>query len=110
MWEKVKLGHLCKMNSGGTPSRSKPEYYKGGNIPWVKISDIENAKGGVIVDTEEKITLDGLKSINNRIFKPGTLLLAMYGSVGKVAFLNKEMSTNQAILGIEILEKSKLSS
>ncbi|WFB64999.1 restriction endonuclease subunit S [Sphingobacterium sp. WM] len=109
MWEKVKLGTLCKMNSGGTPSRSKAAYYENGDIPWVKISDIENAIGGIIYDTEEKITTEGLKSINNRIFKPGTLLLAMYGSVGKVAFIKKEMSTNQAILGINILRTDLLS-
>ena len=106
-WETVRLGDLCKMNSGGTPSRSNLSFYKG-NIPWAKISDIENAESGIIKYTEEHISSEGLASINNRIFEKGTLLLAMYGSVGKVAFTGMEMTTNQAILGIQIQDGRKL--
>jgi type I restriction enzyme S subunit len=100
-WKKVKLDILCKMNSGGTPSRKNLSFYSG-DIPWAKISDIEAAEGGIVLNTEEHITNSGLAAINNRIFESGTLLLAMYGSVGKVAFTGKKMSTNQAILGINI--------
>jgi type I restriction enzyme S subunit len=107
-WEMVRLDDLCRMNSGGTPSRSNLSFYNG-EIPWAKISDIENAEGGVIQYTEEHITAEGLASINNRIFEKGTLLLAMYGSVGKVAFAGMEMTTNQAILGIKIKDESKIS-
>lgn len=107
-WEMMRLGDLCKMNSGGTPSRTNLSYYKG-DIPWAKISDIEAAEGGVVYYTEEHITNEGLKAINNRIFEKGTLLLAMYGSVGKVAFTGVEMSTNQAILGIRIIDETILS-
>ena len=107
-WEMVKLDDLCKMNSGGTPSRSNLSFYNG-EIPWAKISDIENAEGGIIQYTEEHITTEGLASINNRIFDKGTLLLAMYGSVGKVAFTGMEMTTNQAILGIKIKDESRVS-
>lgn len=106
-WQKVKLGDICFMTSGGTPSRKNSLYYDG-DIPWAKISDIENAIGGVIYKTEEYITHEALLSINNRVFEPGTLLLAMYGSVGKVAFTGIRMSTNQAILGIKILDESRL--
>ncbi len=100
-WERVRLGDVCNMKSGGTPSRKKSSFF-GGNIKWCKISDIENATEGIVYDTEEKITEEGLSDINGRIFSEGTLLLAMYGSVGKVAFINEQMSVNQAILGINI--------
>ena len=100
-WERVRLGEVCNMKSGGTPSRKKSSFF-GGNIKWCKISDIENATEGIVYDTEEKITEEGLSDINGRIFSEGTLLLAMYGSVGKVAFINERMSVNQAILGINI--------
>lgn len=105
-WKKVKLGDLCDMNSGGTPRRNNPDYYNG-NIPWAKISDIESANG-FIKTTEEKISIEALQSIGNRIFPKGTLLLAMYGSVGKTAITGIEMSTNQAILGIRPKDESKI--
>lgn len=94
-----KLGEICNINSGGTPSRKESSFY-GGDILWAKISDIENANNGIITNTEEKITESGLLNIRNKLFPKNTLLLAMYGSVGKVAITGKSMSTNQAILGI----------
>jgi len=41
-----------------------------------------------------------MKSKNMPIGQPGTLLLAMYASVGEVAFLKIEATWNQALLGI----------
>ncbi|MGE8657845.1 MAG: restriction endonuclease subunit S [Achromobacter sp.] len=96
---KVKLSDVCDISSGGTPSRTNPENFKG-NIPWAKISDIENAVNGVVHDTEEHISAEGLKSIRGKLFPEGTLLFAMYGSIGKVGICGRELSTNQAILGI----------
>jgi len=96
----VELGELCEMSSGGTPLRSEDRYYTDGTIPWVKIGDIENADAGVINWTEEFITEEGLAAINGRSFDKGTVLFAMYGSVGKVAVAGMTLSTNQAILGI----------
>ncbi len=93
-----KLDFYCHISSGGTPSRRQEAFY-GGDILWSTIADIEKSDG-IIVDTKEKITSEGLASIGNRIFTKDTLLLAMYGSVGKVAIAGKEMATNQAILGI----------
>ncbi len=101
------LSEIYRMMSGGTPRRGVPGYYNG-KIPWVKISDIENAVNGVINYTEELITQEGLDSINNRIFDKGTLLLAIYGSVGKVAIAGCQLSTNQAILGIKPKDNSLL--
>lgn len=107
MWTNVKLDYLCEMNSGGTPRRGVTGYYDG-NIPWVKIGDIDNAIAGIITETEELITREGLRSIRGRIFPKGTLLLAMYGSVGKTAFAGVDLSTNQAILGIRIKDPTIL--
>ena len=40
----VKLGDLCVINSGGTPRRNNESYWKNGDIPWVKISDLNKKK------------------------------------------------------------------
>lgn len=105
-WPTLKLGELCNVQSGGTPRRGIPHYY-GGDIPWVKIGDMDSPDG-VVLNTEETITKDGLEAINNRLFPFGTLLLAMYGSVGKIAVAGRELSTNQAILGISIKNEAQL--
>jgi type I restriction enzyme S subunit len=51
-WIEVELGDVCFTTSGGTPSRSKSEYYKG-TIPWVKSGELNY---GLILDTEEHIS------------------------------------------------------
>jgi type I restriction enzyme, S subunit len=96
---KVRLSDVCAISSGGTPSRNNPEYFKG-DIPWAKISDIENADNGVVYATEEHISTEGLKNIRGKLFPKDTLLFAMYGSIGKVGITGRALSTNQAILGV----------
>jgi type I restriction enzyme S subunit len=101
------LGKLCTIKSGGTPPRNQREYW-GGEIPWAKISDLDTHDGGALKFTEEKISITGLEAIHNRIFPAGTILLAIYGSVGKTAVLGVESSCNQAILGIQIEDTTAL--
>lgn len=95
----VKLADVCDISSGGTPSRSTPSFFQG-DIPWAKISDLDNSRDGVVTATEENISLAGLQNIRNKLFKKGTLLFAMYGSIGKTGIAGRDMATNQAILGI----------
>lgn len=101
-----RLGDLCITQSGGTPRRENQDFY-GGSIPWAKIGDI-TAANGLVRQTEEHLTRAGLDAIGGRLFPSGTLLLAMYGSVGKVAVAGCELSTNQAILGIQARDESKV--
>jgi len=90
----VKLDDLYKITSGGTPSRTKLEYYENGNIPWVKTGDLKNR---YINDVQEKINEDGLNNSSAKIFSKNTVLLAMYGAtIGNCSILNISAATNQA--------------
>ncbi len=96
-WKIVKIGKISKSYAGGTPSRSKKFYY-GGNILWVKSGEVPNRN---IIDTEEKISEEGLKNSSARNVPKNTVLVAMYGATaGKVGILKKEATTNQAVLAI----------
>lgn len=102
----MRLGDLCEIKSGGTPRRSERAYY-GGPIPWAKIGDLDKADP-VLSATEETLTTEGLRAIRGRIFPAGSILLAMYGSVGKLAIAGIELTTNQAILGIRVRDEGAL--
>lgn len=101
----VRLGNLCVINSGGTPRRNNESYWKNGDIPWVKISDLKN---GVVESTEEFITLDGLNNSSAKIFPRGTLLYTIFATIGEVAILKMDAATNQAIVGIQLKENQKV--
>jgi len=96
-WIKCTLGEVCFTTSGGTPSRSNKSYYEG-KIPWVKSGELNN---NIILDSVEHISEEALKKSSAKIFPKGTLLFALYGAtIGKMATLGIEASTNQAICGI----------
>ena len=100
-----KLGEICDFISGGTPSKSKNEYWKNGNIPWIKISDF---KEKYIKCSDEKITKNGLENSSAKLLKKGTILYTIFASVGKVAILDIEATTNQAIVGINLKEDNSI--
>lgn len=101
-WRWVKLGEVTKAQSGGTPWRGNPAYY-GGPYPWAKIEDLTRA--GMWIDkTEETITDLGLSESSARVFPAGTVLFAMYGSIGTASIARLPITTNQAILGCECSE------
>ena len=97
-WPSYKLGDICDTTSGGTPSKSHPEYYLNGTIPWLRSGEVE---GTNITDTEIKITDLGVKYSSAKWFPAQTVVVAMYGAtVGEVGILGKPMTTNQAVCGI----------
>ena len=97
--EKSKLSDICDIKSGGTPSRSKREFWDGGTIPWVKISDF---KGKYIKKTEEMITPEGVAGSSAKVFPKGTILYSIFATLGEIAILEIEACTNQAIAGLTL--------
>ncbi|EMW1810400.1 restriction endonuclease subunit S [Escherichia coli] len=97
-WRYLKIEDFCSTGSGGTPSRSKPEYYEGGDIPWIKSGDLKDSK---IYDANEYITAAGLENSSAKIVEKDSILIAMYGAtVGRLAILGINAATNQAICNI----------
>ena len=96
-WKCVKLSDLAEIQSGGTPSRSNSSYWNG-NIPWVKISDI---KGKYITETEEFITEEGMSNSSAKMFERGTIIFSIFATIGKVAILDIDATTNQALVGLK---------
>ncbi|WP_394906085.1 restriction endonuclease subunit S [uncultured Mesonia sp.] len=94
-WEKVKLKSIASVSSGSTPSRKIDKYW-GGKIPWVKTGEV---KSKLILDTEEKITQDGLLNSSCKLYEKGSIIIAMYGqgkTRGQVGLLGIDATTNQA--------------
>lgn len=96
-WVWTTIGEIGILASGGTPSRKYPSYFKG-TIPWVKSGELDY---NIIFDTEEKINQEALENSSAKIIPANSLLIALYGStVGKLATLGIDASTNQAVASI----------
>jgi type I restriction enzyme S subunit len=104
-WEVKKLKDISQIGTGATPSREKEELYYGGDIHWVKTTEVHNCE---ITNTEETITQLAIEHTNCKIYPPNTLLMAMYGqgkTRGQIAKLKINAATNQACAAILLNER-----
>ena len=92
-FKSLKISDICKIGSGGTPTRSNKKYYSG-NIPWIKTGELNN---DIVVDSEEKITQEALENSSAKLYPANCIIMAMYGAtIGKTAKLGIAAATNQA--------------
>jgi type I restriction enzyme S subunit len=91
------LGELVDLASGGTPARSRPDYYEG-TIPWITGADIDAA--GTVV-SRALITEEAVSKSATTVAEPGWLLLVTRTSVGKVGLADKATAFSQDITGIK---------
>jgi len=95
-WTWARMGQVGDWGAGSTPLRGNQDYY-GGNILWLKTGELNN---DIVYDTEEKITQRAFQDCSLRMNKIGDVLIAMYGAtIGKLAIVGKELTTNQACCG-----------
>jgi type I restriction enzyme, S subunit len=92
-WKLMKLGELADWGSGGTPNSNNPEYYNG-NIPWIIIGDLND---GNIYSSSKRISQLGLQNSSAKLVPIDNVLVAMYGSIGKLGINRIPLATNQAI-------------
>ena len=99
-WQVIQLGECATVSSGTTPSRADSRYWVDGTVPWVKTGEVDYCH---ITATEERVTELALRETSLRLYRAGTLILAMYGqgiTRGKVAILDIPATINQACAAI----------
>lgn len=92
-WAVATLGEVAEWGSGGTPRAGTAAFYNG-HIPWAVIADLNDR---VVNRTQRSITEAGLAGSSAKMVPAGAVLIAMYGSIGKLGVAGTEMTTNQAI-------------
>ena len=99
-WEIKKLGDLCNLMTGGTPSRSKMEYFENGTIKWLVSGDIHKKE---IFDCEGRITELGMANSNAKLLPVNSVMIALNGqgkTRGTVALLRTDATCNQSLVSI----------
>ena len=99
-WKRICLGKCyLKGKAGGTPKTTYREYYVGGQVPFLSITDM-TGQGKHIRHTEKHITELGVKNSSAWRVPPGSLILSMYASVGFVSINTIELATSQAMFSM----------
>ncbi|MFE9778625.1 restriction endonuclease subunit S [Streptomyces sp. NPDC005775] len=92
-WAISTLDQVAAWGSGGTPKAGTSAYY-GGGIPWAVIGDLSD---GPLRETASTLTEAGIANSSAKWVPAGAVLIAMYGSIGKLGIAECSVTTNQAI-------------
>jgi len=100
-WKVVKLEDSevsSHIKSGSTPAKNRADYWNG-TIPFVTIGDMTKTVK-YLYDTESKITEFALKNSNTLLVPENSILLSMYGTVGKIVINRITTAISQNIAAI----------
>lgn len=101
-WDVVTLGNEFRIESGGTPDTSIPEYWDG-DIKWVTLVDIPEVITG-INDTARRITEEGLNKSSAKLLPKGTVLVSTRATIGRIGVAEDEIATNQGFKNVIVNE------
>lgn len=106
-FEWMTLGDVTKKwYSGGTPTAGKPEFYEGGNIPWLRTQEV---KFSDVSETEVFITPAALKNSSAKWIPENCVIIAISGATAGRTAINKiPLTTNQHCGCLEIDDKKAL--
>ena len=103
----VRLGDICRFQSGGTPAKGEPSYFNG-TIPWITTV----ALNGSSIDESNAVDWITEKAIENsaaKIVPANSVMVGTRVGVGKVAINKVPMSTSQDVISLLDIDENKWS-
>ena len=80
-WDTAAVGSVCKeIFGGGTPSKSHPEYYENGDIPWVSSKDM---KTDVLTESQIYINQKGVDNSTARMVPVNSVIMVIRSGILK---------------------------
>ena len=102
--EMKKLGEVCEIKNGYTPSTKKPEFWENGSIPWFTLEDIRK-NGRILSDAIKHITPTGVKK--SGLFPQNSIIVSTTATIGEYALITRDFLCNQQISCISVKEATR---
>ncbi len=97
-WRIKPVSEVVDCVGGGTPSTAEPIYWEGGTHHWTTPKDFSSLQAPILLDTERKLTDDGIAKISSGLLPAGTLLLSSRAPVGYLAI---PVAINQGFIALK---------
>lgn len=97
-WVVMPIRYAARLESGHTPSRSRPDYWENCTVPWFTLADIWQFRNDVTdyaTETKELISELGMVNSAARLLPAGTVMLSRTASVGFSGIMGVPMATTQ---------------
>ena len=105
-WPLVKLGDICRIELGKTPSRGDASLWdkdKTGSNIWLSIADLPLTEKPVMLDSKEYISDRGAGLC--KVIPAGTLMVSFKLSLGRLAYAGTDLFSNEAIAALYPLDR-----
>jgi type I restriction enzyme S subunit len=96
------LQDVFEMKNGYTPSKSNPNFWNNGSIPWFRMDDIR-AKGRVLNKSTQMVAKVAVKS--GSLFEANSVILATSATIGEHALITVPFLANQRFTVLTVREK-----
>lgn len=99
-WHIGTISDLGTVVGGGTPSKTKSEYYAEDGIAWITPKDLSLDKSKFISHGENDISELGYQNSSATLMPAGTVLFSSRAPIGYIAIARNEVTTNQGFKSI----------
>ena len=99
-WPECTLSDNGSIVAGGTPSKSKSEYYADQGIAWITPKDLSVDKSKFISHGENDISELGFSKSSTKKMPAGTVLFSSRAPIGYIAIAQNELTTNQGFKSV----------
>lgn len=100
-WRVSNCGAELDFIGGGTPSKSEPSYWDGGDIAWYTPTDLTKTGWRYTAPSGLAITEMGLNKSSARLFPAGSVMMTSRATLGVLAITTTEATTNQGFIVIK---------
>ena len=99
-WHVGTIADIGTVVGGGTPSKTKPEYYTEDGIAWITPKDLSIDKSKFIAHGENDISELGYRNSSATMMPAGTVLFSSRAPIGYIAIASNEVTTNQGFKSV----------
>lgn len=99
-WSECTLSDIGTIVAGGTPSKSKPEFYAKQEIAWITPKDLAVDKSKFISRGANDISELGFSKSSATKMPAGTVLFSSRAPIGYIAIAQNEVTTNQGFKSV----------
>ena len=99
-WRVLPIGDAVAAVGGATPDTKNPAYWEPAVHCWTTPKDLSGIAAPVLLDTERKLSDEGLAKIGSGALPIGTLLLSSRAPIGYLALAQVPLAINQGYIAM----------
>ncbi|HOV18024.1 MAG TPA: restriction endonuclease subunit S [Ottowia sp.] len=99
-WRVMPVGDAVEAVGGATPDTKNEAFWEPPVHCWTSPKDLSGIAAPVLLDTERKVSDQGLAKIGSGLLPPGTLLMSSRAPIGYLALAQVPLAINQGYIAM----------